>query len=216
MQVVRAMFPPLILILLVLGSIFFGVASATEAGAVGAIGALILAAMNRRLGWRNLYSVLDGTARLTTFVIFILIGSTAFALVFRALDGDIFMQELLANLPGGTTGFLIVAMVSVFILGCFLDFFEIAFIILPLLAPVARELGIDPVWFGIILGVNLQTSFLTPPFGFSLFYLKGVAPPAVRTADIYRGVLPFIGIQLLVLLLVIFFPVLTSLRAAGP
>lgn len=216
LQVVKAVIPPLILILLVLGSIFFGIATATEAGAIGALGALALAALNRKMSWRALRDVLDGTARLTTFVIFILVGSTMFSLVFRAVDGDLFMQEALANLPGGATGFLIVTMAVVFILGCFLDFFEIAFIVLPILAPVARELGIDPIWFGIILGVNLQTSFLTPPFGFSLFYLKGVAPPGVQTSDIYRGVVPFILIQLLVLTLCIVFPVLTSLRTAGP
>jgi len=216
LKVVRAMIPPLILILVVLGSIFFGVATATEAGALGALGALALAAANRRMNLAVLRDVLVNTARLTTFVIFILIGSTAFSLVFRALDGDIFMQDMLTSLPGGATGFLIVAMVVVFILGCFLDFFEIAFIVLPLLAPVARELGIDPIWFGIIIGVNLQTSFLTPPFGFALFYLRGVAPPGVATGQIYRGVVPFIAIQLFVLILCIAFPVLTSLRTAGP
>lgn len=215
-QVARAMVPPLILIFVVLGSIFYGVATATEAGAVGALGAVLLAMANRRLTRAALWDVTLSTARLTGFVMFILIGSTAFALVFRALDGDLFMQNLLTTLPGGVIGFLILTNVVIFILGCFLDFFEIAFIVLPLFAPVARELGIDMIWFGILIGINLQTSFLTPPFGFSLFYLRGIAGRALATADIYRGVVPFIAIQILVLVLCIVFPGLTGLRAAGP
>lgn len=215
-QVARAMVPPLILIFVVLGSIFYGVATATEAGAVGALGAVLLALANRRLTRAALWDVTLSSARLTAFVMFILIGSTAFALVFRALDGDLFMQNLLTTLPGGVIGFLILTNVVIFILGCFLDFFEIAFIVLPLFAPVARELGIDMIWFGILIGINLQTSFLTPPFGFSLFYLRGIAGRALATADIYRGVVPFIAIQILVLVLCIVFPGLTGLRAAGP
>ena len=215
-QVARAMVPPLILIFVVLGSIFYGVATATEAGAVGALGAVLLALANRRLTRAALWDVTLSTARLTGFVMFILIGSTAFALVFRALDGDLFMQNLLTTLPGGVIGFLILTNLVIFILGCFLDFFEIAFIVLPLFAPVARELGIDMIWFGILIGINLQTSFLTPPFGFSLFYLRGIAGRALATADIYRGVVPFIAIQLLVLALCMVFPGLTGLRAAGP
>lgn len=215
-QVARAMVPPLILIFVVLGSIFYGVATATEAGAVGALGAVLLALANRRLTRAALWDVTLSTARLTAFVMFILIGSTAFALVFRALDGDLFMQNLLTTLPGGVIGFLILTNLVIFILGCFLDFFEIAFIVLPLFAPVARELGIDMIWFGILIGINLQTSFLTPPFGFSLFYLRGIAGRALATADIYRGVVPFIAIQILVLALCMVFPGLTGLRAAGP
>lgn len=215
-QVARAMVPPLILIFVVLGSIFYGVATATEAGAVGALGAVLLALANRRLTRAALWDVTLSSARLTAFVMFILIGSTAFALVFRALDGDLFMQNLLTTLPGGVIGFLILTNLVIFILGCFLDFFEIAFIVLPLFAPVARELGIDMIWFGILIGINLQTSFLTPPFGFSLFYLRGIAGRALATADIYRGVVPFIAIQILVLALCMMFPGLTGLRAAGP
>lgn len=215
-QVARAMVPPLILIFVVLGSIFYGVATATEAGAVGALGAVLLALANRRLTRAALWDVTLSSARLTAFVMFILIGSTAFALVFRALDGDLFMQNLLTTLPGGVIGFLILTNLVIFILGCFLDFFEIAFIVLPLFAPVARELGIDMIWFGILIGINLQTSFLTPPFGFSLFYLRGIAGRALATADIYRGVVPFIAIQILVLALCMVFPGLTGLRAAGP
>ncbi len=205
-RVVLVMLPPLVLILLVLGSIFAGIATPTEAGALGAVGALLLALLNRRLTIEGLRASMDETARLTTMVVFLLIGSTAFSLVFYGLYGDIWIEDLLTNLPGGAVGFLIVANLAIFVLGFFIDFFEIAFIILPLLVPAARELGIDLVWFGVMIGMNLQTSFLTPPFGFALFYLRGVAPPELTTAQIYRGAIPFIGLQLLGLLLVILFP----------
>ncbi|NEP09417.1 MAG: TRAP transporter large permease subunit [Symploca sp. SIO2C1] len=206
LRVLKVMVPPLVLILLVLGSIFFGVATPTEAGAIGAIGAIALAAANSQLSVESLRQVCDVTLRTTSMVIFILLGSTAFSLVFRGLDGDTFMSDLLTNLPGGNTGFLIVSMLTVFLLGFFIDFFEIAFIVVPLFAPVAQQLGFDLVWYGIILGANIQTSFLTPPFGFALFYLRGVAPPEVTTGDIYRGAIPFILLQLLILMLIIAFP----------
>ena len=209
-RVLKVMLPPLLLILLVLGSIFFGIATPTEAGAVGSLGAMILAALNGQLNWAALKQVCDTTMRITTMVIFILIGSTAFSLVFRGLNGDRFMFELLANLPGGTIGFLLVNMLTIFLLGFFIDFFEIAFIVIPIFAPVAQSLGLDLVWYGVIIGANLQTSFLTPPFGFALFYLRGVAPPEVKTEDIYRGAIPFILLQLLVLVLIITFPQLVS------
>jgi len=205
-QVVLVMVPPLVLILLVLGSIFAGVATPTEAGALGAVGAMALAAINRRLTRNAVREALDQTTRLTSMVVFLLIGSTAFALVFRGLYGDLWIEELLTNLPGGRIGFLIVANLAIFFLGFFIDFFEIAFIIIPLLAPAAALLGIDLVWFGVMIGMNMQTSFLTPPFGFALFYLRGVAPPEVSTAQIYRGAVPFIAIQLVGLLLIILFP----------
>ena len=210
LRVLTVMVPPLLLILLVLGSIFFGIATPTEAGAVGSLGAMILAAFNGQLNWAALKQVCDATMRITTMVIFILIGSTAFSLVFRGLNGDRFMFDLLANLPGGTVGFLIVNMLTIFLLGFFIDFFEIAFIVIPIFAPVAQSLGLDLVWYGVIIGANLQTSFLTPPFGFALFYLRGVAPPEVKTEDIYRGTIPFIILQLLVLLLIIAFPQIVS------
>lgn len=209
-QVVLVMLPPLVLILLVLGSIFAGIATPTEAGALGALGALALAAIHRRLKGEALRGTMDETVKLTSMVVFLLVGSTAFALVFRGLNGDLWIEDLLTNLPGGTIGFLIVANLAIFALGFFIDFFEIAFIIIPLLAPAAMLLGIDMVWFGVMVGLNLQTSFLTPPFGFALFYLRGVAPPEVRTSQIYRGVLPFIAIQLLGLLLIILFPQLVT------
>ncbi|MDH6055939.1 TRAP transporter large permease [Umezakia ovalisporum] len=209
-RVIQVMLPPLILILLVLGSIFFGFATPTEAGAVGCAGAMALAAANRKFTIASLGQVCDTTLKITTIVLFILLGSTAFSLVFRGLNGDQFMFDALANLPGGTIGFLVVSMVTVFILGFFIDFFEIAFIVIPLFVPVAQQLGIDLVWYGVILGANLQTSFLTPPFGFALFYLRGVAPPEVTTSDIYRGAIPFILLQVLVLLLIIIFPGIVS------
>ena len=209
-RVLLAMLPPLVLILLVLGSIFIGVATPTEAGALGALGALVLAALNRRLTLDALKATMAETARLTTMVMLLLIGSTAFALVFRGLYGDIWIEDLLTNLPGGVIGLLVVANLAVFVLGFFIDFFEIAFIIIPLLAPAASLLGIDLVWFGVMIGMNLQTSFLTPPFGFALFYLRGVAPPEVTTAAIYRGALPFIAIQAFGLLLIILFPELVT------
>lgn len=208
-RVFQVMIPPLLLIVAVLGSIFFGISTATEAGAVGALGATLLAAANRRLTWKNFIAVCDATMRATTMVIFILIGSTAFALVFRALSGDKFVFDLMANLPGGDRGFLIVSMLIVFFLGFFIDFFEICFIVIPLFVPVAKALGFDQnnlIWFGVLLGANLQTSFLTPPFGFALFYLRGVAPAGVTTGDIYRGVIPFIAIQLMIVVILIFYP----------
>ena len=205
-RVLLVMLPPLLLILVVLGSIFAGIATPTEAGALGAVGALILAALNRRLNKPALKETMDGTTRLTSMVLFLLIGSTAFALVFRGLYGDIWIEDLLTNLPGGVVGLLVVANLTIFVLGFFIDFFEIAFIILPLLVPAASILGVDLVWFGVMIGMNLQTSFLTPPFGFALFYLRGVAPPELSTAQIYKGAIPFIGIQLIGLVLIILFP----------
>jgi tripartite ATP-independent transporter DctM subunit len=205
-HVAKVLVPPLALIVLVLGSIFFGVATATEAGAIGAVGAMVLAAMNRRLNIMNIRETCQGTLRLTSMVMMLLVGSAAFSLVFRGLNGDIWVEDILTNLPGGVIGFLILANLLIFVLGFFIDFFEIAFIILPLLVPASMLLGIDPVWFGVMIGVNLQTSFLTPPFGFALFYLRGVAPPDIKTTDIYRGVLPFIAIQVLMLILLILFP----------
>jgi len=199
----------------VLGSIFAGVATPTEAGALGALGAMGLAAVNRRLTLRALKETMDETAKLTAMVMLLLIGSTAFALVFRGLDGGLWIEELLTNLPGGVIGFLIIANLAIFLLGFFIDFFEIAFIIIPLLVVPAAQLlspmlGVpEPValvWFGVMVGMNLQTSFLTPPFGFALFYLRGVAPPTVKTTEIYRGAVPFILIQLVGLLLLILFP----------
>lgn len=214
-RVFLVMLPPLILIVLVLGSIFAGLATPTEAGALGAVGAIALAAANGRLTLDALRETMDETMRLTSMVMFLLVGSTAFALIFRGLGGDFWIEGLLTNLPGGVIGFLVVANLSIFVLGFFIDFFEIAFIIIPLLqAPAAQllppEFGATAeaalVWFGVMVGMNLQTSFLTPPFGFALFYLRGVAPESVSTTQIYRGAVPFIVIQALGLLTMILYP----------
>jgi tripartite ATP-independent transporter DctM subunit len=204
-QVVVSLAPPLFLIVVVLGSIFAGVATPTEAGALGAVGAMALAAMNLQLSLTTLKAAMEETSRLTIMVIFLLIGSTAFALVFRGLDGDVWIHDALTNVPGGALGFLLVVNGVVFVLGFFIDFFEIAFIIVPLILVPADVLGIDRTWLGIVLAMNLQTSFLTPPFGFSLFYLRGVTPERIPTTAIYRGVIPFIIIQVVVLLSMIFF-----------
>ncbi|MDA8125020.1 MAG: TRAP transporter large permease subunit [Deltaproteobacteria bacterium] len=224
-RVVFVLLPPLVLIFLVLGTIFLGIATPTEGGAMGASGALVMAVSRRRLGFDLLKQALDNTARLSCFVMFILIGATVFSFTFNAADGHLFVEHLFAKLPGGPLGFLIAVNLLVFFLGCFLDFFEIAFIVIPLLVGVAEKLGIDLVWFGVIIGMNLQTSFLSPPFGFALFYLRSVAPrfeyadrvtnrsiPAVTTAQIYQGAALFIALQLVMLALVLSFPNLVTDR----
>jgi tripartite ATP-independent transporter DctM subunit len=211
-RLLRVVVPPLGLILLVLGSIFFGLATPTEAGAIGAIGAMGLAALDGGFSRSSLKQVCDDSLRTTAMVMAILLGSTAFSLVFRGVGGDQLISDVLLNLPGGTVGFLAVSMALIFVLGLFIDFFEIAFIVLPLLLPSARQLlGPDALlWFGVVIGANLQTSFLSPPFGFALFFLRGVAPAEVSTRAIYRGAWPFIGLQLLVLLLLLCFPPLVT------
>ncbi len=198
-RVVVSLIPPLALILVVLGSIFAGVATPTEAGALGAVGAMILAAVGGRLSMDALRAAMNDTTRLTIMVIFLLMGSTVFTLVFRGLEGDLWIAQMLSSLPGGSLGFLVVVNAVVFVLGFFIDFFEIAFIIVPLVVAPAQILGLDLTWLGIVLAVNIQTSFLTPPFGFSLFYLRGVTPADISTTSIYRGVVPFIVIQLVLL-----------------
>ncbi len=204
------MVPSLALIFLVLGTIFAGWATPTEAGAMGAMGALGLAAMRRRLTWTLTRQGMETTMRITSMVVFILIGSTVFTLVFRGVDGDLWIEHLLTSLPGGVTGFLIFVNVFVFFLAFFLDFFEIAFIVIPLLAPAAEKLGIDLIWFGVLLCVTLQTSFMHPPFGFALFYLRGIAPPQVKSADIYWGAIPWVGLQLVMAGIVIVWPELVT------
>ena len=217
-RVAVTMVPPLALIFLVLGTIFLGIATPTEGGAMGATGALLLAWAKRRLNLDLLRQAMDATTKLTSFVIFILIGSTVFSLVFRGVDGDLWVEGLLTSLPGGVLGFLVAVNLLVFVLAFFLDFFEIAFIIVPLLAPVAQKLGIDLVWFGVLLGLNMQTSFMHPPFGFALFYLRSVAPAEVRTSHIYWGAIPFVLIQLLMVALVLAFPglLMTGTDSASP
>jgi tripartite ATP-independent transporter DctM subunit len=209
-QLVKAIVPALSLIGLVLGSILGGYATATEAAAVGAVGATLFAALYGRLGTRRLFEVGQETAKVTAMVFAILIGAALFSLVFRGYGGDDLVHEALASLPGGKWGAIVAVMLLMFLLGFVIDFIEIVFVIVPIVGPALLALGVDPVWLGVMMAVNLQTSFLTPPFGFALFYLRGVAPPQVRTADIYRGVLPFIVIQLLVLALVAAFPALAT------
>ncbi len=224
-RIVISLIPPLILIFLVLGTVFKGIATPTEGGAMGATGALILALLKRRLSFGLLSQSMESTARLSSFVIFILIGSTVFGLVFRGVNGHIWVEGLLTGLPGGVLGFLIVVNIMIFVLAFFLDFFELAFIIIPLLAPVAVTLGIDLVWFGVLLAVNMQTSFMHPPFGFALFYLRSVAPEkdyidkisgklikGVRSGDIYRGSIVFVCIQVFMVILLMIFPALTGVR----
>ena len=207
-KVLKSLVPPLILIGLVLGTIFFGVATPTEAGAAGAAGATALAAFNRRLNRKNLIATMDQTVRLTSMVFIILVGATAFSMVFTALGGGRVVDEFLLNLPGGQVGFMFFTMLVIFLLGFFIDFIEITFIVVPLVAPIALQFyGPDMMlWFGVVIAMNLQCSFLTPPFGFSLFYLKGVAPPSIKTMDIYRGIIPFVAIQVVALLILLLAP----------
>ena len=218
-QVIFVMVPPLALIFLVLGTIFIGVATPTEGGAMGAVGAMALAVMKRRLTWDLVRQAAESTAKLSAFVVFILVGARVFSLTFYGVDGHRWVEEMLVSLPGGQTGFLIFVNVFVFFLAFFLDFFEIAFIVIPLLGPAAERLGIDLIWFGVILGVNMQTSFMHPPFGFALFYLRSVAPrepyidrltgkrmDPVTTGQIYWGAVPFVVIQCIMVALVIAFP----------
>jgi TRAP-type mannitol/chloroaromatic compound transport system permease large subunit len=218
-RVTFVLIPPLALIFLVLGTIFLGVATPTEGGAMGATGALIMAVARRRLSWKLLKQAMDTTAKLSTFVVFILIGARVFSLTFYAVNGHVWVEHLLGGLPGGQLGFLIVVNIVIFVLAFFLDFFELSFIIIPLVGPVADKLGIDLIWFGVLLGVNMQTSFMHPPFGFALFYLRSVAPakdyldkitkkmtPRVTTGQIYWGAVPFVLIQIIMIGLVIAFP----------
>ena len=200
------MVPSIVLIFLVLGTIAFGLASPTEAGAMGAVGAMALAAINRRLTWPLVREAMATTMRITSMVVFILVGSTVFTLVFRGMDGGLWIEYLLSSLPGGQVGFLVFVNAFVFVLAFFLDFFEIAFIVIPLLAPVADKLGIDLVWFGVLLCINMQTSFMHPPFGFALFYLRGIASRDVKSSDIYLGAIPWVLMQLILVAVVILWP----------
>lgn len=205
-KILWGIIPSIALIFLVLGTILMGLATPTEGGAMGSVGALILAAMNKRLQKTLVWEAMTSTMRINAMVIFILIGSTVFGLAFRGVDGDLWIENLLSGLPGGQVGFLIAVNLFVFFLAFFLDYFEIAFIIIPLLAPVAEKLGIDLIWFGVLLGANMQTSFMHPPFGFALFYLRGVAPKSLKSSDIYYGALPWVGLQLILVAIIIFIP----------
>ena len=202
----KAIAPPLTLIFAVLGSIFYGIATPTESSAIGGVGAILLAMLYKQFSWKILWESSRETVKVTAMVFAIFIGATAFSMVFSYTGGEEIIEELMFSIPGEKWGFLIVSMLLILVLGFFIDFVEISFIVVPMLYPVAEMMGIDLTWFAILIAMNLQTSFLTPPFGFSLFYLKGVAPPSVKTMDIYKGVVPFIGLQLLVLASIVIFP----------
>lgn len=203
---ITSIIPPLTLIVLVLGSIFVGIATPTESAAVGCVGAMTLAAMYRKLSWKVVEESAIETVKVTAMVFAILIGATAFSMVFLYSGADMIVEEVLTGLPGQKWTFLFLVMFVIFVLGFFIDFFEICYIVVPIILPIANIVGLDPLWFAILIAMNLQTSFLTPPFGFSLFYLKGCCPPEIRTTDIYRGVIPFIMLQAIILLFLVVFP----------
>jgi len=228
-SVLTAMLPPIILIFLVLGTIFVGWATPTEGGAMGAVGALLLSIIRRRLTLDVIKGALDSTAKLSTFVMFILVGSSIFALSFRAVNGDLWIEHLFSFIPGGELGFVLFVSLLVFVLGFFIDFFEIAFILMPLIGPVAANMDINMVWFLVVVGLNMSMSFLTPPFGFALFYLRSVAPKSdykdeitgrlvhgMKTMEIYRGAIPFILIMLTSLVLIIIFPEIVTFNLDAP
>ncbi|MCF7982221.1 MAG: TRAP transporter large permease subunit [Pseudomonadales bacterium] len=209
-QILKALAPPLLLVVLVLGSILSGLATPTEAASVGAVGAMLLAATKGSLSLKMLREVMRSTTQVSSMVFMILIGAAVFSLVFRGFGGDDLVREFLSDLPGGVMAAMIVVMLVMFFLGFFLDFIEITFVVVPIVAPILLTMGLDPVWLGIMIAINLQTSFLTPPFGFALFYLRGVAPDTVATSQIYRGVIPFIAIQLMMLALIAYWPQLVT------
>ena len=210
LQILRALLPPLALILAVLGSILMGIATPTEAAGVGAMGALLLAMLRRQMNFERLQEIMQSTLKISSMVFLILIGASVFSLVFRGYGGDDGVRAVLESLPGGVIGAVLVVMLVMFLLGFVLDFIEITFVVVPIVGPVLLAMGLDPVWLGIMIAINLQTSFLTPPFGFALFYLRGVAPPEITTPQIYRGVIPFVAIQVFALLLLAIFPDLVT------
>ncbi|MFP8966747.1 TRAP transporter large permease [Pokkaliibacter sp. CJK22405] len=210
MRVLKVLLPPLMLVVLVLGSILGGLATPTEAASVGAIGAIVLSLLRRSLSWQVMMEVMRSTTQVSSMVFMILVGAAVFSLVFRGYGGDDLVRDFLHDMPGGEIGAMIIVMLVMFFLGFFLDFIEITFVVVPIVAPILLMMGIDPIWLGIMFAINLQTSFLTPPFGFALFYLRGVAPDTISTGTIYKGVIPFIIIQLLMLGVLAFFPALAT------
>jgi len=209
-EIIMSLLAPLFLILTVLGSIIMGVATPTEASSVGALGAILLASINKNLNKNTLKDVLIQTSKITSMIFILLIGATIFSLVFRGLEGDIFVHNALSSLPGDVYTKLFFVMFTIFLLGFILDFIEITYVVIPVVAPIILSMGVDPIWFAILIAINLQTSFLTPPFGFAIFYLKSVIPKDISTIDIYKGVLPFILIQLITMLLIIMVPEITT------
>jgi tripartite ATP-independent transporter DctM subunit len=212
----KGIVPSSALIFLVLGTIFMGMATPTEAGAMGAVGAMALAALYRTLTWKLTYSGMSATMRITAMVVFILMGARVFSLVFAGVGGGLWIEHMLTGLPGGQTGFLIFSMVFIFFIAFFLDFFEIAFIIIPLLTPAATKLNIDLIWFGLLICANIQTSFMHPPFGFALFYLRGCAPKEVSSRDIYLGSIPWIGLQVILVVMMIAWPGMVTYWLSKP
>lgn len=209
-EIILSLYAPLFLILIVLGTIILGIATPTEASSFGAIGSILLAAINKKLNVIILQDILIQTSKITSMIFILLIGATIFSLVFRGLEGDIFVNNFLTNLPGDIYIKLFIVMLTIFLLGFILDFIEITYVVVPVVAPILLSMGIDPIWLGILIAINLQTSFLTPPFGFALFYLKSVIPKDINTFDMYKGVLPFIVIQILTIILIIMIPEITT------
>ena len=209
-EIILSLFSPIFLILVVLGSIIFGVATPTEASSFGAIGATILAMINKKLNFRILKDVLIQASKITSMIFVLLIGATIFSLVFRGLEGDIFINNSLSGLPGDVYTKLALVMFAIFLLGFILDFIEITYVVIPVVAPILLSMGIDPIWLGILIAINLQTSFLTPPFGFAIFYLKSVIPKNIDTVEIYKGVIPFIVIQIITITIIIIIPEITT------
>jgi tripartite ATP-independent transporter DctM subunit len=206
----KNLLPPILLIFAVLGSILTGAATPTEAAGVGAFGAILLAMIKGQLDWQNLRAAVQSTTQVTSMVFMILIGAAIFSLVFRGFGGEQRVTEFFQQMPGGLFGATLLVMVVIFVLGFILDFIEITFVVVPIVAPILLAMGLDPIWLGVMIAINLQTSFLTPPFGFALFYLRGVAPDSVHTADMYRGVLPYIGLQVLLMLMLALFPAIAT------
>jgi tripartite ATP-independent transporter DctM subunit len=209
-EVVISLFSPIFLILIVLGSIISGITTATEASSFGAIGSIILAIINKKFSFNIMKDVLIQASKITSMIFILLIGATIFSLVFRGLEGDIFINNTLSSLPGDVYTKLAIVMFAIFLLGFILDFIEITYVVIPVVAPILLSMGIDPIWLGILIAINLQTSFLTPPFGFAIFYLKSVIPRNIDTLDIYKGVIPFIAIQLITIILIVIFPEITT------
>jgi tripartite ATP-independent transporter DctM subunit len=209
-EVVISLFSPIFLILIVLGSIISGITTATEASSFGAIGSIILAIINKKFSFSIMKDVLIQASKITSMIFILLIGATIFSLVFRGLEGDIFINNTLSSLPGDVYTKLAIVMFAIFLLGFILDFIEITYVVIPVVAPILLSMGIDPIWLGILIAINLQTSFLTPPFGFAIFYLKSVIPRNIDTLDIYKGVIPFIVIQIITIILIVIFPEITT------
>ena len=207
---VISLFSPIFLILIVLGSIISGITTATEASSFGAIGSIILAIINKKFSFSIMKDVLIQASKITSMIFILLIGATIFSLVFRGLEGDIFINNTLSSLPGDVYTKLAIVMFAIFLLGFILDFIEITYVVIPVVAPILLSMGIDPIWLGILIAINLQTSFLTPPFGFAIFYLKSVIPRNIDTLDIYKGVIPFIVIQIITIILIVIFPEITT------